>query len=103
MCNEDRQEGENTSIRLSIPLKIMKDGKRKHAEENDEAVEGSDVSESEGDSLSSTEPSASNAVPAPQEPFNLSIETLTQIDAAFTASTLVEQPLLEGKYTSIQL
>ena len=102
MPAEDRQKGENSSIRLGIPLTTMKDRKRKYTGDKEEAVEASDVSESEGESLSNTPPSAPNSIPAPQEPFNLSIETLTQIDAAFTASTLVQQPLLEGNDISIQ-
>jgi hypothetical protein len=80
----------------------MKDRKRRRTGEKEKTVEGSDVSESEGESLSNAQPSPSNSVPAPREPFSLSIETLRQIDAAFTASTLVQQPLLEGKDISIQ-
>ena len=78
----------------------MKNRKRKRAEEKEETVEGGGISEPEGDFLSNTQPSAPNSVAIPLEPVNLSIEILTQINAVFTASTLVQLPVLEGKIIS---
>lgn len=68
----------------------MKNRKRKRSEEGNN--EEKDIS---GQQEYSSSASASEE--SPSEPINLSLHTLTQINAAFTASTLTQPPLLEGK------
>ena len=72
----------------------MKNRKRKRTEDTEDPGEENHVSLQEKETSNDAQQTSEIS---PPEPINLSLETLTAINSAFTASTLSQQPLLEGR------
>jgi hypothetical protein len=94
ITKEERKEYAEVVIRSTIPLIEMKNRKRKRTEDTEEPGEENHVSLREKDASSDAQQTSEIA---PPEPINFSVKTLTAINSAFTASTLSQQPLLEGR------
>jgi hypothetical protein len=75
----------------------MKNRKRKRTEDTEEPGEENNVSFRKKDTSNDAQQISEIS---PPEPINLSVKTLTAINSAFTASTLSQQPLLEGRSRS---